>query len=197
MTPPTLVIDVDSTLYPFLTALAKANDIKIPLHHITTWDALATVVERAGVPFGRACEKAWDLRPAMLPPFPGAVRAMRHLHETGVQIHILTHRKPFRFQQTRDWLEHWGVPYHTLVVDGEQDKLAYAQEHQAIAIIDDKPDLLTEVALNGTLTAMTLAWPWNHKVLRAYPQIIGAGHWDEFVPHLLALQDTHGKQATA
>lgn len=74
------------------------------------------------------------------PLYPGARKALSLWHSAGHPIMIATSRPPGVQQETASWLYTKRVPISTIAF--VKDKVAYAREYNAIAIIDDRPDVL-------------------------------------------------------
>lgn len=75
------------------------------------------------------------------PPMPDAVQTLRKLRSKGHTLHIITDRSfGHRSQEnTREWLQNWGVPYDTLTFS--KDKTVVPTD----AFIDDRPKNIIEL----------------------------------------------------
>jgi uncharacterized HAD superfamily protein len=111
-------------------------------------------------------------------PYPGAVATLRAWQAAGVEIHIVSDRKPATIPATRRWLTDRRVPSDAIVLESRMDKLAYARSHGLSLLIDDKPDLLRAAVAAG-LGAASIAHAYHDRALRADPDVIIAANWAE------------------
>ena len=74
------------------------------------------------------------------PLYPGVRKALSLWHSAGHPIMIATSRPLDVQQETASWLYAKRIPISTVAF--VKDKVAYAREYNAIAIIDDRPDVL-------------------------------------------------------
>lgn len=71
--------------------------------------------------------------------------------DEDTEIHIVTARKGYLFEVTKEWLKKTGLKYHSLHCVGWQSKIEWALEElpQVDAIFEDNPSLFLEAYEKG------------------------------------------------
>lgn len=183
-----ILVDIDSTLYAcnpiFLKYLRERHDLHLDEADIDSWDFWRNhgVSLEQWLDLIETCLHS-DAEIAAAVPYPGAVEALRDWSRSGVDIHVVSARKPSTGPATEAWLRVMGVPFTALAFDFSIDKLLYAQDNGLGLVIDDKPSFLAECAAAG-LPAATIRHAYNAKVLEANPQIVAADDWRQLRHHL-------------
>jgi 5'(3')-deoxyribonucleotidase len=83
---------------------------------------------------------------------PGARRVLRKLSDEKYHIRIITHRLFIHYfhalavQQTIEWLDHYGIPYHDLCFMKEKEQVG------ADIYIEDSPDNIESLLARGFYT---------------------------------------------
>ena len=83
---------------------------------------------------------------------PGARRVLRRLSDEKYHIRIITHRlfilyfHALAVQQTIEWLDHYGIPYHDLCFMKEKEQVG------ADIYIEDSPDNIESLRARGFYT---------------------------------------------
>jgi 5'(3')-deoxyribonucleotidase len=83
---------------------------------------------------------------------PGARRVLRKLSDEKYHIRIITHRLFIHYfhalavQQTIEWLDHYGIPYHDLCFMKEKEQVG------ADIYIEDSPDNIESLRARGFYT---------------------------------------------
>lgn len=187
--PPTLAVDVDSTVWdvaaPFREAVREiAGDEP---EKIFTWtDVLESYGEVVTTEiyarlFGpeRILERE---------PYPNSAEVIRDLqHERGLTVHFVTRNNdPWLVrQQLWSWLrDHFGPDVGLTVTAG--DKLEVMRGLGAFGLVEDHSQTLVEVAEAGLWTAAKIQ-PWNRGIVEERPDVHGFEDWREFPALLPAL----------
>lgn len=185
---PTLVLDVDSTVWdvasPFLEAVREVTGDAPDLETVFTW---THVLESYGE---EATARIYDRvlaseRVRTREPYPNAAEVLRRLQtERGIEVHFVTrnHDPEALRPHLSSWLrEHFGPEVGLTVVSG--DKVRVARELDAFGLVDDHPGTLISAAETG-LWAATKIQPWNRRVVAERRDIRGFDDWSE-LPELL------------
>jgi uncharacterized HAD superfamily protein len=110
-------------------------------------------------------------------PFPGSVAAIRAWAAQGVEIHVVSDRKPVSFDATKQWLAKIGLPEHTLFLAPRFDKLEYVKAHNIDLAIDDKPSFIAACVKAGVPVA-ALWYKYNAAEIAAGgAAVISATNW--------------------
>jgi hypothetical protein len=155
------MVDMDSILFPILEAMAsRPGGEGIRVEDIHTWETLPKLIA-GGVP--RMLQMFDEVMPfaamAGFPPPPGAIAGMQALRAHGCELHVKTDR-PERFAgDVARYLDHFSVPYDTLLCAPGIDKLALCQEEGIEVLVDDHPALL-ERAHDAGLDCLSLHYPY-------------------------------------
>lgn len=192
-----VMVDVDSTVYPLLDAIATRPDgQRVSYENAREWSCLTGLVE-GGLPrllelFGE-CMVYEVMRHH--PPLPGAAAALQTMRDHGLTLHVMTQRPPHYAEDTQRYLREFGVPYDSFICDLEHDKLQLCQQRGISILIDDHPQLLARAHAAG-LTALSLHWPYNAEVIREH-QLPRSHSWADLSAHALAAVEARVRSALA
>jgi len=176
-----ILVDIDSTLYDMVPLFSKHAAAKygVKFHprdynHWDYWQKIGMTLEQWLGTIDASHEPAMVLANK---PFPGAVAAIRAWAAQGVEIHVVSDRKPVSFEATRQWLNGIGLPKHVLFLAPRFDKLEYVKEHGIDLVIDDKPSLIAACARAGVPIA-TLRYQYNAaEIAEGGSAVISAANW--------------------
>lgn len=148
----TVIVDLDNVVYPFVEVMAGIiagnTDITSTGTELVQLYKSWNIWDDFGVPKGqfdwwweRGVKEGavWGIEHRMVPPIPGAARAMWELSDREWHIHIVTSRvNKFRLHDTAiinttAWLKKHGIPYRSLSFTDDKHAII------ADAIIDDSP----------------------------------------------------------
>jgi uncharacterized HAD superfamily protein len=179
--PPAILVDIDSTLYDadpvYLRYFDRLFGVKVEPHDLLDynfWGGRLTSEQFDEVITWLHCEE--EILGAV--PYPGAVEALRMWAAAGVDIHIVSDRKPHTRAATVRWLDAWQIPRVATVLEHRFDKLAYAQAHDIGLVIDDKPRFI-EASLAVGIVPATILHAYNRGLVAADARIIGADDWTD------------------
>ena len=176
-----ILVDIDSTLYAMVPLFSKHAAVKYGIHfshedydHWDYWQKIGMTLEQ----WLETIDASHD--PALVmanKPLPGAVTAIRAWAAKGVEIHIVSDRKPVSFDATKQWLDNIGLPEYTLFLAPRFDKLEYVKTHDIDLVIDDKPSLIAACVKAGVPIA-TLWYKYNAaEVAAGGAAVISATNW--------------------
>ena len=176
-----IILDIDGTLYDstplILDAVAKRHGIVISPSHYTVWNSWATDLTDEQI--WALIDEDYHNPEAILSavPYEGAATVVRSWQEAGHPIHIISHRSPSKDAPTRTWLERIGIAPDVFVIARRLDKVAYAQDHGAALLVDDKPATIADAVASG-LAIATIIQPYNAAlVAELHPLVIAAATW--------------------
>jgi hypothetical protein len=160
----TLVLDVDSTVFPLNTALGEHTKKHFTYDDIHTWD---TLYDLLGGP--KKAQKAFlecmtYEKMMAYGTFDYAVKAVQKFKAEGARIVIMTDRNPACRRDLMRWLKAQEIP-HDRVYCGRLNKIALCKREKAWMIIDDKPETIERAREIG-LHVATLKWNYNHEIAR-------------------------------
>jgi hypothetical protein len=179
-----VMLDFDSTVFPLLDAMQThhlATD-KLTYQEMHSWEAL---VPASGGPenMQRIFDEVMVFEKMKAHrPFRGAKEVLRHLHRHGVQIHIVSDRRPDLSSDIADYLDQYQLHYDSLLCQKGIDKLNWCKEHQVRIVVDDYPNFLARAHQAG-LKTHGLAFPFNREVL-AQRDVDAAETWTQLGQHL-------------
>ena len=181
-----VMMDLDSTWYPLLEAMAtRPGGQRVRYQDCPTWESLADLVD-GGVP--RMLEMFDEVMSFEVmrnhPPLAGAREAAHTMKAHGMELHVMTQRHPRFADDTRRYLDHFGMPYDSLVCDMEHDKLALCRQRGIAVVVDDHPDLLASAHDQG-LDALSLHYPYNAAVI-GERRLAHAHSWTDLATHVAA-----------
>jgi phosphoglycolate phosphatase-like HAD superfamily hydrolase len=176
-----IILDIDGTLYDstplILDAVAKRHGIVIAPRHYTVWNSWATDLTDAQM--RTLIDDDYHDPEAILSavPYEGAAVVVRSWQDAGHPIHIVSHRAPSKDIPTRTWLTEIGIEPDVFVIARRLDKVAYALEHDAALLVDDKPATIADAVAAG-LAIATIIQPYNAALVASLrPAVIAASTW--------------------
>lgn len=182
-------IDVDSTVWDAPAAYVEAAKIIDPenYHNVEDVDSWAYLYDRYG---GRLFELALD--PNKMDQrklYPDCRRSIKNLQALGYKVAFVSHNHdPDAMSEplTR-WLRmQFGSRVGVCVLHGHESKYELLATLDAVGLIDDKPDTITEIAENGMLALMP-THPYNRDVPRGMWGVVPFDPHSEWknVPYLV------------
>lgn len=184
--PNVVVVDIDSTLYCFLSAFQRSAaraGISVPDPvHITEWSAVEPYF--IDVKNFLACvEDAYSFEAIDTnEPYPGCVEALHKIKESGFEVAYYTDRAKHMKQSTHDWLKVWGFPSieNLHVCDDKRNDLKQVKSDIA-TVIDDRPrTLVWSRYVLGLEKVFTLGHSYNRN-LSDIPGIFIEPSWPSLV----------------
>lgn len=112
--------------------------------------------------------------------FDGAKQGVDHLHDAGVEIHIVTHREPQAAPDTIAFLLEQGIRYHAFICDPDISKAQYCIDNGIDVLIDDSPEVLEDATSKG-LRCFSLEFHYNRDVIAEHG-VTSAAHWNDLTP---------------
>lgn len=156
-----LMLDVDSTIFPLLRIISMLpGGERVEEGKLRTWGELA---DRLGgvkpllAMFDQAMRFENARRVGIYRAARGALAAARR---HGVLIHVVTHRPPGAVEDTARFLDHFGVPHDSLLVDLHLDKAPWCVDHRVPLLVDDHPDTIEDAHRLGIIPT-ALAFHYN------------------------------------
>jgi len=156
MMQPLIVCDIDGVLNYADEAWCSALNAVFG----TMWDAATLTQYHPDLP-PRQQEwiEAWFSNPFSylnMAPDKAAIRALRQIKLSGLQVHVATDREMSCWSITELWLNRWGIQYDALSV-GPGCKERLAAQHDPghpMVMIDDNPAKLTLIPRPGVSLLM-------------------------------------------
>lgn len=182
-----IVIDLDSTLFPFVKAFAKvAHD----LHGVTCpldpdeWNALIADFVDPAVAIA-TFPKAYDHDMIEFnEPYEGAIDGLKSLIAAGYEIAYYTDRPAESAEATQAWLDYWGFPEAELHVCYDK-RAEILGRKDILSIVDDRPRTLIWAKYElGLENVFSLRHGYN-KNLIDIPGVNLAPTWSELTPLIL------------
>jgi len=168
-----VLCDMDSTLYPLLTAMANhPGGEKVCIEDCHSWEMLEELSggKQQMLELFASAMSLKGMRATGL--LPGAAAATRCLQRHQIGVHLLTDRPSERAAETEKFLKEQGVVFSEFRCSSGIDKLEYCRQNDISVIVDDHPALIREASAQG-LKALSLAWPYNTEALQ------GAAGWSD------------------
>ena len=195
MTKPTIAVDIDEVLFPFVREFALHHNEKyqtelLPIHFtsyrfeeiiegIDQLEALKRVKEFTGV------------QHESIKPVKDAEEGIKRLGKK-FDIVLITARHPDYYDNTRQWLErHFPGAFKELVMIGyEHDKTVtprtkaqVCREINAVALVDDSPQYIVQAVESGIEGILFGDYTWNQ--LDVLPSgVVRVEGWIELAEHL-------------
>lgn len=180
-----VALDLDSTLYPLLTAMRTVpGGERCRMEHLAEYGSL---VELCGgqleltavldVAQSYECQMRHGL-------FPGAGPAVRALTAHGVETHVMTSREPRFERDAHRFLLDQGLAPTTVACVPSSQKLALCQELGIDVIADDHPRTLMACAAAG-MRCFTLPYRYNTHVIETLG-LAQVTNWHQLGPLVLA-----------
>lgn len=183
-----LLVDVDSTLFPFLDALAAVPGVdEFDLANIGDWEDLARRFGSSARFYAAAAVASSPTIALQFAPYAGSVEHLAAARDDGRPIHVVSARPSTATEETRTWLQEFDVPFDEVVCGRGIDKIAYAQAHGLTAVAEDSPHALERAHLAG-LHALAVLWPWNAEVVARYDLIHTAVPWSFDFASILGIE---------
>lgn len=145
----------------------------LAVEHSRQWNDLVNLTHFADI------DEFWDWSSDLdgrsvfwhLEPFPGAVEAIRSLHDAGHEIVIVTTKPSFAVADTHEWIERHEIPAAEIHI--LEDKWQVPCD----VYLDDGPHILPGlVEHRPDATVCRYVRPWNQPV----PGVIDVRSFDEF-----------------
>ena len=176
-----IVLDIDGTLYDstalLLDAVARRYGIVLAPEKYTEWNSWA--VDLSPQQISDLIDEDFHAPEAILAavPYEGAAAVVRAWQAAGHPIHIVSHRAPHKEGPTKAWLAGIGLEPDVFVIARRLDKIAYAREHGAVLLVDDKPAIIADAAVSGVAIA-TIIQPYNAALVASLgAAVIAASDW--------------------
>lgn len=145
--PKLVVVDIDSTLYCFLSAFQRSAaraGISVPDPvHITEWSAMEPYFSDFKN-FLACVEDAYSFETIDAnEPYPGCVDALHKIQDSGFEVAYYTDRAKRMEQATYDWLKAWDFPsIDNLHVCADKRNDLRQIGTKVATVIDDRPRTL-------------------------------------------------------
>lgn len=188
----TLILDIDSTVYSFLSAMSVALGETWNEHSISSYGSFPT---RASRPKLEAALE-WAHTPQAMHQvglYEGAAEAVRAFHEAGIKIVICTHRPERHGESTRQTLTELGLVFDDFHCHPTVDKTEFALAHGAWMMLDDKPSTVN-AALAAGLEVAGLDWPYTSFPHVTDERYMRSSSWDDLREVVLA---SHKRRSSA
>jgi hypothetical protein len=154
------MIDVDSTLYPFMFHfIEEAKNlygVDMEYEKQTGWD-----LSMQGLSRSQAAYVLDEVHSNQLKyiPYPYAVRSINRWYDQGKIILIASYRDVQYEEVTRRWLERCGFRYHVMVV-GESKEQQFKNPNVKL-VVDDSPGLQEKVWVSpANICVASIEQPW-------------------------------------
>jgi len=187
---PPIIVDIDDTLHPwftiFLELLEERTGKDIDPDAVKSYN-LADVLGFSQEELSEVIlETHYHENQGRSPIYSGARKALRKWHAAGYPILIATSRPPEAIDSTIKWLQPKNLPVSILTF--VRDKTAYARQRGAVAIIDDRPDVLLSGPPEFVCGAIRQCW---HQSLPesalTEENLVIADNWQELYRRLTPL----------
>lgn len=188
----TIAVDMDSTLYCFLSAFKRSaldlKGIECPEPgDVCEWDAISPFFEDFSDML-ECFEHAYSLENVELNvPYEGAADELRRLQAAGYRIEYFTDRPQTSKEATERWLERWDFPAReNLNVCADKRGVLKERGDELVTIIDDRPRTLMFARYD---LGMDNVFSLRHSYNRNFSDIPGvhlADSWPELTNTILA-----------
>jgi 5'(3')-deoxyribonucleotidase len=193
MSKPTLAIDIDEVLFPYVQEFVLHHNDKyatdlLPVHF--TSYRFEDIIE--GIDQAEAIQRVYefcDVDHVLIEPITDAQEGVKRLSKK-YDLVLLTARHP-RFQNnTRRWLERYfpGGFVDLVMIGFEYDptveprtKASVCKDINAVALVDDSPKYVTQATDVGIRGILFGDYPWNQVELA--PGVIRVKGWLDLAEH--------------
>ena len=183
----TVIVDIDSTLYCFLSAFQKSASSQLGIdvpdpEHITEWSGIEPFFGDFR-DFLSCVEHAYSYEHIdSNVPYLGAVSGVHRIQDAGYEIHYYTDRPKSMEAATFDWLEKYGFP-STSNLHVCADKRAELVEisEDIVTILDDRPRTLVWARYElGLEKVFSIKHGYNRNLVDI-PGVFLEDNWHELV----------------
>jgi len=175
-----LCVDIDGTVTDPLYWLARANDyfgMAVRPEHVNEY-AIHRVMNVPETAYREFYNTYGALVHKEAAPLPGAREILTMLHSQQHAIHFVSAREERMRSVTEEWLNRYRMPYDSLALLGDPNKIWKARQLQCDLFIEDCLDNAIQLAGAGFNVAL-IDCSYNQGRLPAH--VLRVHHWKEIL----------------